>query len=74
MHLAAVKKICVVHEAMNGYKKFKGSLKACFENVNTLLYLNPLSIAVKSCYFKKCFLISIYFNVKLIVLPKILHL
>ena len=25
-------------------------------------------------YFKKCFRISIYFNVKLIVLPKILHL
>ena len=25
-------------------------------------------------YFKKCLLISIYFNVKLIVLPKILHL
>ena len=24
--------------------------------------------------FKKCFLISIYFNVKLIVLPNILHL
>ena len=25
---------CVVHEAMNGCKKSKDSLKDCFENVN----------------------------------------
>ena len=30
-------KFCVVYEAMNGCKKSKGSLKACFENVNILL-------------------------------------
>ena len=32
--LAAVNQICVVHEAMNGCKKSKDSLKDCFENVN----------------------------------------
>ena len=32
--LAAVNQICVIHEAMNGCKKSKDSLKDCFENVN----------------------------------------
>ena len=32
--LAAVNQIYVIHEAMNGCKKSKGSLKACFKNVN----------------------------------------
>ena len=32
--LAAVNQICVAHEAMNGCKKSKDSLKAYFENVN----------------------------------------
>ena len=32
--LAAVNKIYVIHDAMNGYKNLKNSLKACFENVN----------------------------------------
>ena len=32
--LAAVNQFCVVHEDMNGCKKSKDSLKACFENVN----------------------------------------
>ena len=34
MSLAAVNQIYVIHEAMNGCKKYKESLKACFENVN----------------------------------------
>ena len=34
--LAAVNHICVIHEAMNGCKKSKGSLKNCFENVNIM--------------------------------------
>ena len=34
MSLAAVNQICVIHGAMNGCKKSKDSLKACFENVN----------------------------------------
>ena len=36
MSLAAVNQIYVIHEAMNGCKKkkSKGSLKACFKNVN----------------------------------------
>ena len=34
--LAAVNQIYVFHEAMNGCKKSKDSLKACFENVNIL--------------------------------------
>ena len=52
--LAAVNQICVIHEAMNGCKKSKDSLKDCFENVNiersttmTLLNLdvsNPVSV------------------------------
>ena len=33
--LTAVSQICVIHEAMNRCKKkSRGSLKACFENVN----------------------------------------
>ena len=32
--LAAVNQICVIYEAMNGWKKSKDSLKDCFENVN----------------------------------------
>ena len=32
--LAAVNQICVIHKAMNGCKKSKDSLKACFENVS----------------------------------------
>ena len=32
--LAAVNQIYVIHEAMNGCKKSKGSSKACFNNVN----------------------------------------
>ena len=32
--LAAVNQIYVIHEAMNGCKKTKNSLKACFENAN----------------------------------------
>ena len=32
--LAAVNHIYVFHEIMNGCKKSKDSLKACFENVN----------------------------------------
>ena len=35
--LAAVNEMYVIHEAMNGCKKSKDSLKACFENVNTVL-------------------------------------
>ena len=34
--LAAVNQICVIHEAMNGCKKSKDSLKACFANINIL--------------------------------------
>ena len=34
MSLADVNQICVNHEAMNGCKKFKDSLKDCFENVD----------------------------------------
>ena len=30
--------MCVVHEAMDGCKKSKDSLKDCFENVNIILY------------------------------------
>ena len=33
VRLVAVNQICVIHEAMNGYKKAKGSVKACFKNV-----------------------------------------
>ena len=33
---AAVNQIYVIHEAMNGCKKSKDSLKACFENVKLL--------------------------------------
>ena len=33
--LAAVNQICVIYEAMNGFK----IVKACFENVNITLYL-----------------------------------
>ena len=29
--LVAVNQICIIHEAMNGCKKFKDSLKACFK-------------------------------------------
>ena len=32
--LAAVNQIYVIHGAMNGCKKSKDSIKACFENVN----------------------------------------
>ena len=32
--LAAVNQIYIFHEAMNGCKKSKDSLKACFENIN----------------------------------------
>ena len=38
MSLPAVKQMCVVHEAMDGCKKSKDSLKDCFENVNIILY------------------------------------
>ena len=34
VRLAAVNQICVIHEAMNGCKNLKDSLKDCFENVN----------------------------------------
>ena len=38
MSLGAVNQICVNHEAMNGCKKkYKDSLKDCFENVNIFL-------------------------------------
>ena len=36
--LAAVNQIYVLLEAMNGCKKSKGSLKACFENVNNMQF------------------------------------
>ena len=32
--LAAVNQIYAIREAMNGCKKSKGSLKACFKNIN----------------------------------------
>ena len=32
--LAAVNQFYVIHEVMNGCKKSKDTLKACFENVN----------------------------------------
>ena len=35
--MAAVNQIYVIHEAMNGCKKSKDSLKASFENVNHVL-------------------------------------
>ena len=39
--LTAVNHNCVIHEAMNGCKKSKDPLKACFENVNiSILSLN----------------------------------
>ena len=34
--LAAVNQIYVIHEAMNGCKKSKDSLKGCFESVNII--------------------------------------
>ena len=37
MSLAAVDQICVIHEAMNGCKKSKDLLKACFKYVNIYL-------------------------------------
>ena len=33
VRLAAVNHTCVIHEAMNGCKKYKDSLKGCLENV-----------------------------------------
>ena len=33
----AVNQICVIHEAINGCKKSKDSLKDCFENVIILM-------------------------------------
>ena len=36
--LAAINLIYVIHEAMNGCKKSKDSLKDCFENVNIYVY------------------------------------
>ena len=42
MSLAAVNQICVVHEAMNGCKTYKASLKDCFENVNIKKYKKNL--------------------------------
>ena len=39
-NLTAVNQINVIHEAMNGCKNFKGSLEACFENVNISEYQN----------------------------------
>ena len=32
--LAAFNQICVIHDAVNGCKKSKDSLKDCFKNVN----------------------------------------
>ena len=40
VHLAAVNQICVIHEALNSYKKkSKGSLKACFKLFYTQILL-----------------------------------
>ena len=39
MSLAAVNQIYVIHEAMNGFKNLKDSLKDCFENVKIILCL-----------------------------------
>ena len=45
--LAAVNQICVIHEAMKGCKKSKDSLKACFENVNILVYVHKCFVELK---------------------------
>ena len=45
--LAAVNQICVIHEAMKGCKKSKHSLKACFENVNILVYVHKCFVELK---------------------------
>ena len=37
VRLAAVNQIYVLHEAMDGCKNLKDSLKACFEKVNIIL-------------------------------------
>ena len=39
MSLAEAYQICVIHEAINGCKKSKDSLKACFDNVNIPVYI-----------------------------------
>ena len=35
--LATVNHICVIHEAMNGCKKSKGSFKDCFAKINIII-------------------------------------
>ena len=37
--LVAVNQICVMHEAMNGCKKSKDSLKDCLKNVNIMGFI-----------------------------------
>ena len=39
MSLAAVNQFCVIHKSMNSFKKSQDSLKACFENVNIIVYM-----------------------------------
>ena len=46
--LAAVNQIYVIHEAMNGCKKSKDSLKARFENVNIIRWIHTY---IYACYF-----------------------
>ena len=46
--LAAVNQVCVIHEAMKGCKKkSKDLLKACFENVNILVYVHNCFVELK---------------------------
>ena len=45
--LVAVNQICVIHEAMKGCKNSKDSLKACFENVNILVYVHKCFVELK---------------------------
>ena len=47
--LAAVNHICVIHEAMNGCKKSKGSLKDCFENVNIMERSGLSTLCLQIC-------------------------
>ena len=46
--LAAVNQIWFIHEAMKGCKKkSEDSLKACFENVNILVYVHKCFVELK---------------------------
>ena len=49
MSLASVNQMCVIHEAMNGCKNLKDSLKDCFENVNISLWpVHEISVLITS--------------------------